>query len=133
MKKEDYNIINDFFNELSLRIFNSENFDKHYFGFIRINDSFIDYMKYYYKINDRFRTSAKKNNMTFEDVLFLSREIIQSISPNYLDMLSNCFLILYKIRRKILKNSNYINYEDHKEEKKVEIYTGDWLDSDEEL
>ena len=85
MKKEDYNIINDFFNDLSLRLFDSENFDNNYFLYAKLNDSFIDYMRDFYNIEDKYRQNAKTNNMTFEDILSISRDIIASVLPNYLD------------------------------------------------
>ena len=46
--------------------------------------------------------------------------------PNFGDMISNCFLSIYKIRRSILKNSNYYPMEYSKSDKiiKVEAVSG---------
>lgn len=41
--------------------------------------------------------------------------------PSYFDLLCNCFLLLYKFRRSILRNGIYLNYSKYKNLKYVEV------------
>lgn len=85
MKKEDYSLINDFFNELSLYLFESKDIEENYFRFMILNDSFGRYFKERYFSDGSYQNQTKNNNLTFQEVLDLSKEIIESINPKYID------------------------------------------------
>ena len=52
------------------------------------------------------------------DVSSEKKELVSNFAwrtPNTIDMFSNCFLIWYKLRRKVFNNSMYLKYEEHPE------------------
>ena len=85
MKKEDFDIINNYFNELAVKLFSSKDIENNYFDFIVLNDSYINYFRNRYFQENSYRVEIRNNHITFQEVLDISRNIIESINPAYLE------------------------------------------------
>lgn len=80
MSEQDYKELNDYMNEIFKRLEVNDSFLlRNLLPITNINGSFINFMKNYH-----LEINKKENNLTFEDVYLLAREIIESINPNYL-------------------------------------------------
>ena len=84
MKKEDYDVINEYFNDLALRLFESKDYECNYLNFIVLNTIFLRYFRERYFENNGYQIEPKKNKLTFQDVIDLARKVIESINPKYL-------------------------------------------------
>ena len=89
MKREDYNKINEYFNELCINIFECQDLEDNYFEFIKLNDMFNEYFKNRYFVNKNFKNDVRQNNLTFQDVLDMARNIINTIDSKYLGKFDN--------------------------------------------
>jgi len=85
MKKEDYKIINDFFNDVSLELFNDADIENYYYNFIVLNDNYTNFFKKRYFSFNSYQNQTRVNNLTFQDVLDISREVIKSFNPAYIE------------------------------------------------
>lgn len=83
MKKEDYKQINNYFNDLAVRVFDSKNFEDYFFLYTILNDMYVQYYDKRYHEDGMYNITVNSSNMTFEDVFNLSREIIENINPKY--------------------------------------------------
>ena len=85
MKKEDFDVINDYLNNLSLYMFECKDVEDNYDFLIRMNNCFSNYFGDRYFVDGSSQIVPRKNNLTYEDVLNISRKVIESINPKYLE------------------------------------------------
>ena len=79
MKKEDYVILNEYLNKISLYMFDDKQVDCYFCDYIYYNDIFFKYFN-----SKKFVSrDIKTNNLSFYDILNYSREIIKSINNDY--------------------------------------------------
>lgn len=89
MEDIDYKKINDYFNELSLHLFESKDLENYYNVFMVLNDCLYDYFGKRYFINNSYHIETKTNNMTFLDVVNIAREVIETFSTEYAQIFDN--------------------------------------------
>ena len=85
MKKEDYDFLNSFFNNISLYMFEKEDIEKYFFDYIIFNNMYFEY----FNKKNIIPREIKTNNLSFDDVLKYAREIIKSINKDYLSDFDN--------------------------------------------
>lgn len=84
MSDEDYKELNSYLNDLCLDLFKSKDMENSFDDIFKMcNDFHRSYNKNYLKIKE------ENNNLTFEDVLKISREIIASMDIKYLPIFDN--------------------------------------------
>ena len=85
MKREEFNLINNYLNELALYIFKSNDIEKYYYNFLLLNDKYYDYIKKrYFSESNTYNCNTRDNNLEFSDIISIAREIIESINTDYL-------------------------------------------------
>ena len=89
MKREDFDKINNFFNYLALFLFESKDIDDYYYQFIILNDNFFEFFLKRYLKDGRYFQEIDHNNLSYQDVLNISRDIIKSINEDYLLQFDN--------------------------------------------
>ena len=89
MGKVDYNIINDYLNNLSLKLFESKDFENNYSVFMYINDNFLNYFAKRYFQEESYHIITKQNNMTYQEIIDISRNIIASYNLSYINIFDN--------------------------------------------
>ncbi len=89
MEEIDYKLINDYFNNISLRMFKDKDIEDNFLSIIRLNDKYNKFIgdrllknKTYYKHLDEVK-------MSYIDVINITKEIINTINPKYTEIIDN--------------------------------------------
>ena len=84
MDNIDFDKINNYFNKLALHIFESKDIENKYERFLELNDFFISFFQpIYFKYEGEFNVNNKEINLSIEDVINITKEILGTISEEY--------------------------------------------------
>lgn len=87
MKESSYNELNEYLNDVCLKLFKSKDIENTFESITKINNHFNNtYNKKYLNIEE------ETNNLSFEDVLKIAREIIASIDIKYLSIFNQILI-----------------------------------------
>ena len=89
MEKINYQLINDYFNSLSLNLFESKELEENYDNFIVLNDFFYNYFGKRYFVENHYHVETRHNNMTFQDVVDIAKEVIESFDSTFAQIFDN--------------------------------------------